>query len=137
MKQQQLKTIQTIHLALTLGVTIAYFFLSEITTIDELFILTEINSSNIYIGIIPIVAYIFSNIMFKKTISKIDKKLKTEENIGAYQTAAIIRWAILEGAAFFIITNSPDFILFGAVLIIYLALLRPTESRIISDLKNL
>lgn len=135
--KEQLKIIQTIHLALTLSVAIAYFFLTDITSIDELFILPAINSSNIYIGIIPIVAYILSNILFKKSISKIDKKLTIEENMGAYQTAALIRWAILEGAAFIIITNRPEFILFGAVLILYLALLRPTESNITSHLKNL
>ena len=135
--KEQLKTIQIIHLVLTLGVTLAYFLLAEITSIDELFILPEINNSTIYIGIIPIASYIFSNILFKRSISKIDKKLKIETNLGAYQTASLIRWAILEGAAFFIIISNPDFILFGAVLIIYLALLRPTENGIINDLKNL
>lgn len=135
--KEKIKIIQTIHLALTLGVTLAYFLLAEIASIEELFILPEINNSNIYIGIIPIAAYIFSNILFKNLIRKVDKKLKTEANLGAYQTASLIRWAILEGAAFFIITNSPDFILFGAVLIIYLALLRPTENGITNDLKNL
>ena len=135
--KEQLKTIQIIHLVLTLGITLAYFSLAKITSIDELFILPEINNATIYIGIIPIVAYIFSNILFKRLISKIDKKLKIETNLGAYQTASLIRWAILEGAAFFIIISKPDFILFGAVLIIYLALLRPTENGIINDLKNL
>ena len=135
--REKIKVIQTIHLALTLGVTLAYFLLAEIASIEELFILPEINNSNIYIGLIPIVAYIFSNILFKNSIRKVDKKLKIEANLGAYQTATLIRWAILEGAAFFIIMNKPDFILFGVVLIIYLALLRPTENGITNDLKNL
>jgi hypothetical protein len=136
MKEQQIKTIQIIHIALTLGVTLAYFFLSDLNSFNDLFILPEIDKNSIYIGIIPIVAYISSNIMFKSMLSKIDKKLKIEANFGAYQTASIVRWAILEGAAFFIITNKPEFILFGAMLIVYLALLRPSERTITQDLKD-
>jgi len=135
--KEKIKIIQMIHLVLTLGVALAYFSLAEIASINELFILPEINNSTIYIGAIPIVAYIFSNIIFKTLISRIDKKLKIEANLGAYQTASLIRWAILEGAAFLIIINNPDFILFGVVLIIYLALLRPTEIGVTKDLKNL
>ena len=136
MKEQQIKTIQIIHMALTLGVTLAYFFLSNLTSFNDLFILPEIDKNSIYIGIIPIIAYIFSNIMFKSMLSKIDKKLKIESNLGAYQTASLVRWAILEGAAFIIIMYNPKFILFGAMLIVYLALLRPSERTIIQDLKD-
>ena len=136
MKEQQIKTIQIIHIALTLGVTLAYFFLSELTSFNDLFILPEIDKNSIYIGIIPIVAYISSNIIFRSMLSKIDRKLKIEANLGAYQTASLIRWAILEGAAFLIIMSKPEFILFGAMLIIYLALLRPSERTITQDLKD-
>ena len=135
--KEQVKTMRIIHLALTIGVTIAYLFLSEISSIDELFTLPVIEGNSFYFALIPIVAYLLSNMMFKNMLSKVDKKLKIDENLGAYQTAALTRWAILEGAAFIIIFNKPDFILFGIVTIIYLALLSPTESKITSHLKNL
>jgi len=136
MKEQQIKIIQIIHIALTLGVTIAYFFLSDLTSFNDLFILPEIDLNSIYIAITPISAYILSNIIFKSMLRKFDKKLRIEANLGAYQTASLIRWVILEGAAFFIIISKPEFILFGAMLIIYLALLRPSERTIAQDLKD-
>jgi hypothetical protein len=135
MKEQQIKTLQTIHLALTLGVTFAYFFLSDLTSFNDLFILPVIDKNSIYIGIIPIVAYVLSNVVFRMMLRQVDKKLKVASNLGAYQTASLVRWAILEGAAFYIIFNNTEFILFGAMLIIYLALLRPSETTITNDLK--
>jgi hypothetical protein len=135
--KEQLKTIQLIHLALILGVTFAYYFLSDLSSFNDLFTLPDINSSTIYIAIIPMIAFISGNIVFKSMLGKIDKKVKVEDNFGAYQTASLVRWAILEGTAFFIITTNTDFILFGVVLIIYLALLRPSESIIQNDLKNI
>ncbi len=39
-----------------------------------------------------------------------------------YQTAAIVRWAILEGAAFIILILKEDFILFGILIVLYLIL---------------
>ncbi|MFT6699888.1 MAG: hypothetical protein ACJAVD_001397 [Porticoccaceae bacterium] len=135
--KEQLKTIQLIHLALILGVVFAYYFLSDLSSFNDLFTLPDINSSTIYIAIIPMIAFVSGNLVFKSMLSKIDKKIKVEDNFGAYQTASVVRWVILKGTAFFIITTNTDFILFGVVLIIYLALLRPSESTIQNDLKNI
>tara|TARA_B110000503_G_scaffold83464_1_gene127386 strand:- start:127 stop:537 length:411 start_codon:yes stop_codon:yes gene_type:complete len=135
--KEQLKTIQLIHLALILGVTFAYYFLSDLSSFNDLFTLPDINSSTIYIAITPMIAFVSGNLVFKNMLSKIDKKVKVEDNFGAYQTASLVRWTILEGTAFLIIMTNTDFILFGVVLIIYLALLRPSESIIQKDLKNL
>jgi hypothetical protein len=135
--KEQLKTIQLIHLALILGVVFAYYFLSDLSSFNDLFTLPDINSSTIYIAITPMIAFVSGNLVFKSMLSKIDKKIKVEDNFGAYQTASVVRWVILKGTAFFIITTNTDFILFGVVLIIYLALLRPSESTIQNDLKNI
>jgi len=135
--KEQLKKIQLIHLALILGVAFTYYFLSDLSSFNDLFTLPDINSSTIYIAITPMIAFVSGNLVFKNMLSKIDKKVKVEDNFGAYQTASLVRWSILEGTAFFIITTNTDFILFGVVLIIYLALLRPSESIIQNDLKNI
>jgi hypothetical protein len=66
----------------------------------------------------------------------IDKKLKTEEKIPYYQTASIIRLAILEGAAFLILFLKPDFLLFGILIILYIIFLRPTEQQFRRDFEN-
>lgn len=134
--KEKLKSFQIMHLALTLGVAIAYYFLADINSLDELLTLPKIDSASIYIGILPITAYVLGNILFRTAVKKIDKKLSIEESLGAYQTASLIRWAIIEGAAFLIIFNNPNFILFGIVLILYLALLRPSESIIKKDLEK-
>lgn len=74
--------------------------------------------------------------MFKLQLKQTDPELKPEENLPIYQTASIMRWAILEGAAFIILFLKPDFLLAGILLIVYLISLRPTEERVISDIKN-
>lgn len=135
--KEQIKTIQIIHFALTFGLILTYYFLAEINSLEDLMMIPSIDKNSIIYILIPFVAYLFSNFMFKNMLSKIDKKLKVEENLGAYQTASLVRWAILEGAAFIIITYRPDFILFGILLIVYLAILRPSENNITSHLKDL
>jgi hypothetical protein len=135
--KEQIKTIQIIHLVLTAGLILAYTFLAEINSLEDLMIIPSIDTNSIIYLLIPIAAYIFSNLMFKNMLGKIDKKLKIEENFGAYQSAALARWAILEGAAFIIIINKPDFILFGILLIVYLAILRPSENNITNHLTSL
>jgi hypothetical protein len=59
--------------------------------------------------------------------------LKLEDKLPVYQTASIIRWAILEGVAFIILILKPDFLIFGILVIIYLIFLRPTEEKITND----
>ena len=73
--------------------------------------------------------------MFKTQLKAADETLKPEDNMAVYQTASIVRWAILEGAAFLILFLNKDFVLFGILIILYMALLHPTESKINSDLK--
>lgn len=133
--QEKLKVIKMIHIALCVGLVIAYIFIGDVTAIS--FNIPELSQSNIIYVLIPIIAYVFSNFMFKTQLKNADRKLKPEDNMAVYQTASIIRWAILEGAAFIILVLNKDFILFGILIILYFALIHPTEDRINSDLKYL
>jgi hypothetical protein len=72
--------------------------------------------------------------MYKNGISKIDSSLSLENKFGVYQTSSIIRWAILEGAAFVLLFLKPDFFVFGIIIIIYLVTIRPTEDKVNIDL---
>ena len=90
----------------------------------------------IYLAI-PIAAFIISNLMFKMLVSKIDNALSLKEKIVPYQSASIVRYAIIEGAAFLILILKPELIVFGLLLIVYLALLMPNEQRIKRDLQIL
>ena len=133
--KEKLKTIQVIHLALTFGCIIAYYMLGDLNSLDKL-VPPAINTASIIYILIPVMAFGVSNFLFKNFISKIDTKLSLEEKFGAYQTACIIRWAVLEGAAFFLLIIKPDFLIFGILLIVYLASLRPTAHKIKSHLNH-
>lgn len=132
--KEKIKILQTIHLAICAGVSIAYFLVEQ-PSMAHLKIPTIDASSAIYL-IIPIIALLVSNLMFKSQLKQANPELKPEENLPIYQTATIMRWAILEGAAFVILFLKPDFLLAGILLIVYLISLRPTEERVLSDIKN-
>lgn len=130
---EKIKTLQIIHLAVCAGTILAYFLLGELS-IEKLKNIPVIDSSSIVYIFIPILAFVLSTFLFKSQLKQIDPKLKTEDKLPVYQTASIMRWAVLEGAAFLILFLKPDFILFGILIIIYLIFLRPTEERINNDL---
>ncbi|MEG0851233.1 MFS transporter [Flavobacterium plurextorum] len=130
---EKIKTLQIIHLAVCAGTILAYFLLGELS-IEKLKNIPVIDSSSIVYVFIPILAFVLSTFLFKSQLKQIDPKLKTEDKLPVYQTASIMRWAVLEGAAFLILFLKPDFILFGILIIIYLIFLRPTEERINNDL---
>ncbi|MCL5127189.1 MULTISPECIES: MFS transporter [unclassified Algibacter] len=130
--EEKLKVIKIIHLALCAGLVMAYILVGNVTSIN--FNMPPLSQSNIIYVLIPVIAYVFSNFMFKTQLKNADRKLKPEDNMALYQTASIIRWAILEGAAFIILFLNKDFVLFGILIIIYLALIHPTEDRVKTDL---
>ena len=132
---QKIKTLQIIHLAICLGVSLAYVFAGDIFTKE--FKLPNIDASSILYVVVPIIGIGLSNFLFKSQLKKIDSKKKLEENLPLYQSASIIRWAILEAAAIFVLFSNPDFVLIGVILIVYLISLRPTEDRIKTDLECL
>ena len=134
--QDQLKTFKIIHLSLVVGLIVAYFFLGNLSDLSQLKRPTLDNDSMLYV-ILPIAAFLISNVMFRLLVSKIDNTLSLKEKIVPYQSASIVRYAIIEGTAFLILIIKPDFIIFGILLIVYLALLTPTEQRIKKDLKHL
>ena len=132
---EKIKTLQTIHLAICAGIIVAYFMIGNLSM--ETLKIQSIDSSEIIFVAIPILAFFLGNFLFKSQLKQANPKLKLEENLPIYQTASIIRWAILEGAAFIILFVSPNFQLFGLLIIAYLAFLRPTEDRINNDLQNI
>ncbi|MDQ8014449.1 MAG: MFS transporter [Flavobacterium nitrogenifigens] len=131
---EKIKTLQIIHLGICAGTIIAYFIVGDISL--ETLSVPAIDSNSILYLIIPVLAFVLSSILFKAQLKQIDPKLKLEDKLPVYQTASIMRWAVLEGAAFLILFIKPEFILFGILLIVYLLYLRPTEERITNDLSN-
>ncbi|MTH16505.1 MFS transporter [Flavobacterium sp. LC2016-01] len=131
---EKIKTLQIIHLAICAGTIIAYYIIGDLS-IEKLRIPSIDTSSAVYI-LIPVLAFVLSSFLFKSQLKQINPKLKLEEKFPIYQTASILRWAVLEGAAFLILILKPDFILFGILILIYLIFLRPTAERIDNDLSD-
>ena len=129
---EKIKTLQIIHFALCAGLIVAYFVIGEIS-VEKLKKIPTIDSSSIVFAIIPLLAFILSSLLFKSQLKQVDPKLKLEDKLPFYQTASIIRWAILEVASFILLILKPDFLIFGILIIIYLIFLRPTEEKIIND----
>jgi hypothetical protein len=132
---EKIKTLQIIHLAICAGTILAYYFVGELS-IEKLKNIPTIDSSSIVYVFIPVFAFVLSTFLFKSQLKQIDPKLKTEAKLPIYQTASIMRWAVLEAAALVLLFLKPDFVLFGILIIIYLVFLRPTEERINNDLSN-
>ena len=132
---EKLKTIKTIHLAICAGVIIAYFMIGDLSSLENLKMPSIDKASVIYL-LIPISSIFLSNLLYKSQVKNIDSKLKLEEKIPFYQTASIIRLAVLEGTAFLILFLKPDFLIFGILIIIYIIFLRPTETQFRKDCEN-
>ena len=128
---QKIKTLKIIHLAMVAGVTLAYFIIGDFENILNL----EIDEASLVYSFIPAVAYVLSNFVFKNTLNKIKEGDSDNEKFAIYQTASIIKWAILEGACFLILVLKPDFLLFGVILLFYMILLAPKEDKIFQLLK--
>lgn len=138
----KLKTLQIIHLALCGGV-----FLFAMVTIflnrDMMFFDAHPATSAPFNPIFPIVGLITisaSIFFFRNLISKIDKKESTEIKINMYQSAFIISGALLQGGTLlniigFFLTHNSFFLIFALANFIFLALTRPTKSKLISSLE--
>tara|TARA_R110002050_G_scaffold74772_6_gene160331 strand:- start:99907 stop:100308 length:402 start_codon:yes stop_codon:yes gene_type:complete len=131
--KEKIKVTQIIHLAMCLGLIFAYSIIGDINSLTS-FSTESINSSNIIFIVIPLIAYVLSNFLFNSQLKNIDPKLKLEEKIPFYQSASIIRWAVLEAASFLILFLNRDFMIFGILIIIYLIFIRPTEDKIKMEL---
>lgn len=85
-----------IYAALLSGIIIMAL-LTEVIDWDTIF---QIQEEELPYLFIPVAAIMLSESLYRRTMKQIDKR-RTNENtrLGIYQTASIIRWAILEGAA--------------------------------------
>jgi len=130
---EKLKTLRILHMAICAGTIAAYIFAGNFSR-DQLLI-KHVDTSEIIFIAIPVLAIFLSNFLFKSQLKQANPNSKIEANMDIYQAASLIRWAILEGAAFIILFIKPEFISFGILLIAYLISLRPTEDRIKNDLQ--
>ncbi|ASV32290.1 hypothetical protein CJ263_19815 [Maribacter cobaltidurans] len=133
-----LRTNTTIHLALVAGVTV--FLIYSYLQSEE--INAEMDSSNPFLYLVPIfaiVGYFGSQFIFKKMISSVNKDVSLENKLKTYQTASIIKYALLEGPAFFAIvayslTGNALPLVIAICLVLYLAVQRPNLHKLMDTL---
>jgi len=133
--KDKIKTLKFIHLAICGGTILIYLVLGNISL--ETLNIPSMDSSSNYFLAVPLVAFVLGNFLFKSQLKQVDKTMSLEDNFGIYQTASIIRLAILEAAAFIILLMAPEYLLFGIFVIIYMMFLIPTETRMKTDLQYL
>lgn len=129
---KQLKTIKIIHLAISLGVILAYIILGDKTYFTN-FETPKVNSDSFIFMTIPLAVYFIANFLYKSQIKKNEKTLSLDRKFAIYHTATIMRLAVLEGGAFLILILKPELILFGILIILYIIFIRPTEDQFKRD----
>lgn len=132
------KTIQIIHGALTIGVLafLAFGFLSNDTLSTE-----GANMVFLSIGLILFLAGVFlGTYLYKNQLASIKNEMSLQQKLTTYQTAALIRYALIEGAALFMGVQflTSGNLLYASIAFVALATmmyLRPTKDKIAVDLK--
>lgn len=130
-----IKTLSIIHLALMMGpVLFGFVTYSQSKNSFQGFSSTE----DIFFIIIPIVALsgiFMGNLLFNKLVKSAIKADGLKSKLTGFQTASLIRYALIEGPAFlgviaFQITENLTYLYIAAFLILFLYLLRPTKDKI-------
>lgn len=120
--KEKFKILRTIYFALLAGIILAFIFGQEVSleTIGKI-------SENQYVYLlIPIAGIIVSQLLFEFNIKKLKSNTENKYKVGEYQTASLIRWAVLEGAAFFSIFDDEAPQINVVIIIAYFILIRPT-----------
>lgn len=135
-----LRTYNLIHLALVAGVFVSGFLIYMKTKVQEL---NLSYSGDVMFFVVPIMAIsgiVAGNFLYAKNIKKLDSKTTLLEKLNGFQTAAIIRYALLEGPALlgivaFINDGNQYFLIISLNLLAWLIAQRPTRDKVERELK--
>lgn len=134
-----IKTMTILHFAYCIAIIVfgtVTLFITENANIN--FEDTE----DIFFYLVPlaaIIAPIIGSFIFKSHLKSIHKKTTLKEKLIGYQSARLIRIALIEapalfGIVIFMITTNQFYIIISAILLVYLIVLRPTLVIIKEDL---
>lgn len=141
--KEYFKTLSVVHIALIIGIV----FFGLITSI---LIISGKNSNGqedeifeilfYMVPIFSIIGYFGSNYFYKTKLAALRKINDLKIKMTEYRGAMIMRYAFIEGPAFFaivaaLITNNLIFLLFAAMMVLIMVLWRPTKNAIIADLE--
>src|SRR5690554_3593179 len=134
-----MRALSTIYLITTLGVlsfAVFSYFQGDHPAIGFP------SNGDIWIYTIPLIAmisYFGGNFIFYRVLSNIGEKSSLKEKLGQYMRACIIRYALLDGAAFigaiaYWENNNIFYLVIVASLILYLFKIRPTKGAVVRNL---
>lgn len=134
-----IKTITIIHLALIMGLLL---FAGVSYTIVETNFLSFDFGGDVFAMLVPALALggaFASNFIYNKKISELSTVESLRDKLVGYQTACIIRFAMLEGPALFGIviymqTGNLLYLIIAGAIIAYFVTVRPTKEKIEIDL---
>lgn len=134
-----IKTITVIHLALIMGLLL---FSGVSYTLVETNFLSFDFENDIFSLIVPAFAIggaFASNFIANKKISELSAIESLKDKLIGYQTASIIRFALLEGPALlgiviYLQTGNLFYLLIAGTVIAYFVTVRPTKDKIEMDL---
>ena len=141
-KAPNLKTLQIITMALCTGVILflaVTFFLNQDKEMTMGPVLDK-DAPLFYAGVIlAAAAIVFSTVLYRSMLAKIDPSLPIPGKMAQYASATITRYALLEGAALF---NTVIFLLTAclinagitAILVIIMIKVKPTLAQVMNDL---
>ena len=100
------------------------------------------DSSDTLLLIYPVVAIgaiLLSQVIYKKLLTTAKNKSGLKSKLQGYQTASIVKFALIEGPAFFgivltMVTGNTAFIAIAGVLVIFLLLQKPSQAKVENDL---
>lgn len=134
-----MRTQTIIHLGISFGV-LAFGIFSYLD-IGESFI-NYSNTDDMFLYILPSLALLCvfgGNYLFQQKLNDISQKNTLREKLAEYQTASIIKYALIEAPAFlgiFLFQNEGNlvYLFVSGSLIIYLLIQKPTRLKIETDL---
>lgn len=137
--KKYLSTISIIHIALLAGIVLFGIVAITVTHNGKL---DMHNTNDPFIYIVPIAAigsFVLSNFIFKQQLAIAVNKDTLNGKLTTYQTALIMRFAPLDGAALLgivIYLNSGNllFLIISGLVALYFITIRPTKEKIENDL---
>ncbi|WP_149275947.1 hypothetical protein [Pareuzebyella sediminis] len=133
-----LKTLALLHLALCLGlVTFALGTFWKNGSFQA-----DLNDGNMLIYLVPVLgatAYFLSQYIYGNLIRQIGPDDPLSAKLKKFMTAAIIKYAVLEGASFlaflsYFFSGNAMFFVIGLFLLIYLYFQKPSKTKVVNQL---
>lgn len=137
---RRLKQLGQVHFFICIGlaliISVFYFVLYDVTKADDSLGLT-------FEFVVPLFAILSLSVGYFVNKQKLKAAINADtlfDKLELYRAGAIVKWATIEGAAFFAcityyLTQRNNFILYALMLGVYLIYSRPLKSRIIEDLE--